>query len=406
MVLPLSGVKVVELTRDIAGPFCGMALADIGAEVFKVENPQTDSYRDGGSLWKGAKFVAYNRNKKSIAVDLSSDEGKLILSRLLETVDVFLENLPPSIVDKMGFSYPRVFKINPKIIYCSIKSYLQGPYGERDVEDTLLESQAGYPQWTGKEEPEQPLTISSPPLKLGVPIASLGAGEFAATAIVGALLVRNKTNLAEHIEVGIFETAVNLLAPSVYSLGKEKKKQSAINYKLKDGEWLQGSPEHIGSIARFDRWKVFCDIFQVSKDDYEATNTEEKRNVIGNQALKKIISKYVSQFTLEEVRKMIVDNNIIAGAVVTMKEVLRNDHLKQKLIPLIVSAEAGMTDNPKTVYHMMLPIGSEDYNPKTTEKWSPAPKLGQNTIETMRKLGYTEDQIKDLLEHQFIYSQP
>ena len=395
MVLPLSEIRVVEITRGIAGPYCGMALADMGAEVLKVERPKTEPYRND-QFWKAAKFVAYNRNKKSIAVNLESEDGRMLMARLLKTADVFIENLPPGVIDGMGFSYKSASKLNQKIVYCSIKCYLPGPYGNRDVEDTILESQAGFPQCIGEEEPAQPLTIKSPPLKLGVPIASLGAGEYAALATVGALLKRMKTGQGEHIIVGAFEAAFNLLAPSTYSLNKEKRKHSAINYRLKDGEWLQGSYQHIGSSRRFDRWKVFCNIFGVGKEDYEATSTVEKRDAMGSQAMRKIISKYVSQFTLEEARKMIVDNNIIAGVVVTMREVLDNDQLKTKLIPLVVAPEVGMTPQPTTVSHMMLPMRSKDYNPKATGNWTPAPKLGQHTAKILRDLGYTENQIKDL----------
>ena len=159
MVLPLSGMKVVELTRGISGPACGLALADMGAEVIKVEKPGRDPYRDDGPLWKAAMFVAYNRNKKSITLDLQTDEGKKILSDMLKTADVFLENLPPGMVDDMGFSYKEVSQLNPKLVYCSIKSYLPGPYGERDVDQTIVETQAGYPAFMGAEDTEGTLSV-------------------------------------------------------------------------------------------------------------------------------------------------------------------------------------------------------------------------------------------------------
>lgn len=397
MVLPLSGIKVVELTRDISGPYCGMALADMGAEVTKVESPKAVS-RDGGPLWKAAKFVAYNRNKKSVAVDLESDEGRMVTAKLIKTSDVFLENLAPGAADRLGFSYKRVSKLNPKIIYCSIKYYLPGPYGDRDVDDAIVETEAGFQQQMGNEEPAEPLNVESPPLKLGVPISALGAGEFAALAIAGALLSRMKTGTGEYINVGHFETAYCLLSSSDYSLRKEKRKHTAVNYKLKDGEWIQGS--YIANTD--DRWKAFCDAFGVGKEEYEASDTAEKRRAAAQQ-VKNIIRKYVSQFTLEEARKKVVDNNIIAGAVVTMKEVLDNDQLKSKLIPLAVVPEVGMTDSPKTIAHLMLPIRSKDYNPEATGNWTPAPKLGQDTVETLRKLGYTEEHIKDLSKREIIW---
>lgn len=402
MVLPLSGIKVVELTRDISGPICGMALADLGAEVIKVERPKTDPYRDGGPLWKAAEFVAYNRNKKSITIDLENDDGRMIMSRLLKTADVFLENLPPGVVDKMGFSYERVSKTNPKIVYCSIKSYLPGPYGDRDVEDTIVETQAGYPAHMGEQETVGTLTYSSPPLKLGVPIAAMEAGQLANIWIVGTLLTRMKTSIGDYIKVGEFETCFNTLGAGEMAVWKEWGKQTAINYKTKDGGWVHG--RYI--FRTDDRWKAFCDAFGVSKEDYEATNTEEKREALGGQegsGMKSIIAKYISQYTLEEARKKIIDNGIIAGAAVTMKEVLENDQLKPKLIPLTVDSTVGMTPKPTAVMNMMLPIRSKDYNPQATGHWTPAPKLGQDTIKVLSGLGYTEDQINDLRKRNIIW---
>lgn len=398
MVLPLSGVRVVELTRNVSGPICGMALADMGAEVIKVERSKADPYRDGGPLWKTAMFVVYNRNKKSVAVDLGTDDGRMIMSKLLKTADVLLENLPPGVVDGMGFSYERVSKSNPKIVYCSIKSYLLGPYGDRDVEDTIVETQAGYPALMGEEGTTGTLTYSQPPLKLGVPIAAVHAGQEADIWIVGTLLTRNKTGKGDYIQIGEFESGVNTLAPCEMATWKEWGKQTSISYKTKDGEWIHG--RYIANTD--DRWKAFCDAFGVSKEEFEATMTAELRGDPTSEKVKTVIAKYVSQYTLEEARKKIIDNGIIAGAAVTMKDVLENEQLKPKLIPLTVDATVGMTPKPTAVMHLMLPIRSKDYNPQATGHWTPAPKLGQDTTEILSQLGYTESQIDDLRKRQVV----
>ena len=375
-----------------------MALADMGAEVIKVEKPNADPYRDGGPLWKAAMFVAYNRNKMSMTIDLSNDDGKLIMAKLLKTADVFLENLPPGLVDSMGFSYERVSKLNPKIVYCSIKSYLPGPYGNRDVEDTIVETQAAYPAFMGEEGTEGTLTYSQPPLKLGVPIAAMHAAQEADIWIVGTLLSRKKTGMGDYIQIGEFESCVNTLAPCEMSTWKEWGKQTAINYKTKDNEWVHG--RYIANTD--DRWKAFCDAFGVSKEEFAETMTAEQRGGPTSDKVKSIISKYMSQYTLDEARKKIIENGIIAGAAVTMKDVLENDQLKPKLIPLTVDSTVGMTPTPVSVMNMMLPIRSKDYNPQATEHWTPAPKLGQNTMKVLSELGYTEDQINNLRKQNII----
>ena len=401
MVLPLSGMKVVELTRGISGPACGLALADMGAEVIKVEKPGRDPYRDDGPLWKAAMFVAYNRNKKSITLDLQTDEGKKILSDMLKTADVFLENLPPGMVDDMGFSYKEVSQLNPKLVYCSIKSYLPGPYGERDVDQTIVETQAGYPAFMGAEDTEGTLSVDSPPLKLGIPLAAMHAAEFADIWIVGSLLSRMKTGEGQYIRVGEFECSVNTLAPAEMATWKEWGKMTAINYKTKDDQWVHG--RYVANTD--DRWKAFCDAFEVSEEDYKRTETGKQRAALGGGwggEMKKIITNAFANFTLEEARKKIIDNNIIAGAVVTMKQVLENDQLKPKLIPLTVDPEVALTPEAKTVMNMMLPIRSKDYHPDATRHWTPAPRLGQHTDELLQELGYPKDKIKDLADRNIV----
>ena len=401
MTLPLSGIKVIELTRGISGPVCGMALADMGAQVLKVEKPKNDPSRDSGPLWRAALFVAYNRNKKSIAVDLDNDDGRTIFTKLIESADILIENLPPGVVDTMGFSYEKVSEINPKIVYCSIKSYLPGPYGDMDVEGVIVETQAGYPAYMGEAETVGALTYDQPPLKLGVPMAAMHAGEQADIWIVGALLARMSTGKGEYIQIGEYECCSNTLCPAEMSTWKEWGKMTAINYKTKDGGWIHG--RYIANTD--DRWKAFCDAFGVSEEDFKATETKEQRGALGGPfgaGMKKIIAKYVKNFTLEEAREKIIENGIISGTVVTIKEVLENDQLKPKLIPLVVEPEVGMTQKPTTVAHMMLPIRSEEYNPESTGHWTSAPKLGQDTVEILGELGYTKDQIQDLTAREII----
>src|SRR5690349_2355945 len=200
----LAGTRVVELTQIMAGPFCGMLLADLGAEVIKIENPRggEDSRRMAPPYYNGesAAFLAVNRNKYGIALDIRTPEGKDILWRLLATADVLVENFRPGTMTRLGFGYEQVHAKYPRLVYCSISGFGQtGPYAERGGFDLVAQSMSGVVSVTGS--PEEPA-------KVGVPISDLNAGLFASHAILAALLARVRTGEGQYIDTSLFEAAL------------------------------------------------------------------------------------------------------------------------------------------------------------------------------------------------------
>jgi crotonobetainyl-CoA:carnitine CoA-transferase CaiB-like acyl-CoA transferase len=182
---PLRGVRVLDLTRVLAGPYCSMTLSDLGAEVIKVEIPgQGDDTRSyppyvGG---QSSYFMAVNRGKKSVTLDLKAKEGREALQRLAEKSDVFLENFRPGVTERLGVDYKTLSKLNPRLIYCSISSFGQtGPYADRPGYDLIIQGMGGLMGMTG--EPD------APPVRVGMAITDLGAGMWATIAILagGAL---------------------------------------------------------------------------------------------------------------------------------------------------------------------------------------------------------------------------
>src|SRR5919199_6229550 len=206
MTYPLEGIRVLELANYMAGPYCGMLLADMGAEVIKVENPQGGDFsRLTAPLVAGesAGFMAMNRNKQSVALDLKAPRGHAIFLDLVRTADVLIENFRPGTMDDLGIAYPVLAEINPRLIYSSASGFGQtGPYRHRAALDLIVQGMSGLMSITG--EPGRP------PVKVGVPIADLTAALFGANAILAALYVRDRTGEGQRIDVSLLESALAL----------------------------------------------------------------------------------------------------------------------------------------------------------------------------------------------------
>lgn len=207
MTTPLDGIRVVDLTRVLSGPFCTMLLGDMGAEVIKVEPENGDPVREQGTIREGLSwyFASFNRNKKSIALDLYSEEGKEILARLIATADVLVENFRPGVLAKMGFGPERLEEINPRLVTCSVNGYgSAGPYVDRPAFDFIAQAMSGFMSVNGAADQE--------PMRSGQPITDLVAGLYAAFGILSALRSRDLTGRGQRVESAMVNGAVSLMA--------------------------------------------------------------------------------------------------------------------------------------------------------------------------------------------------
>ena len=202
MNLPLEGVRVVEFAHMVMGPSCGLVLADLGAEVIKVEPLQGDNTRRLEGAGSGF-FPVFNRNKKSLAVDLQQAEGRELVLKLLGTADVLTENFRPGALDKLGFGFDDLNGRNPRLIYCSLKGFLKGPYDHRPALDEVTQMMGGLAYMTGL--PERPL-------RAGASVVDILGGTFAAVAILAALRERESTGRGKRVTSALFETTAYLVA--------------------------------------------------------------------------------------------------------------------------------------------------------------------------------------------------
>jgi crotonobetainyl-CoA:carnitine CoA-transferase CaiB-like acyl-CoA transferase len=208
MTLPLSGIKVVDLTRILSGPFCTMLLGDMGADVVKLEPPgEGDPIRSQGKIVNGLStyFAAFNRNKRSLCADLRTAHGRAILTALLEKADVLVENFRPGVLDAMGLTTERLAQINPRLIVASINGYgSTGPYAQRPAFDFIAQAMSGFMSLNGNE--------TDAPSRSGIPISDLVAGLYAAFGVVNALRAREITGQGQRVEAAMVDSVMSLFA--------------------------------------------------------------------------------------------------------------------------------------------------------------------------------------------------
>lgn len=201
--LPLEGIRVVEFSHMVMGPSCGLVLADLGAEVIKVEPAgKGDPTRHLTSSGAGF-FAAFNRNKKSVTIDLAAPEGIATAKRLAATADVFLENFRPGALEAKGLGYAALSAENPRLVYCSLKGFLTGPYEHRTALDEVVQMMSGLAYMTGPV---------GKPLRAGAPVNDMMGGMFGAIAILAALRDRDRTGRGQHLQSGLFENAAWLVS--------------------------------------------------------------------------------------------------------------------------------------------------------------------------------------------------
>ncbi|OLT05981.1 hypothetical protein BJF90_18930 [Pseudonocardia sp. CNS-004] len=198
----LAGMTVLDLTQVMAGPFCTMILADLGADVVKVENPESGDQTRSSMTHPGA-FRALNRNKRSVTLDLKSDEGRATFHELARSADAVVENWRPGVAAKLGVDYETLRALNPGLIYASVSGFGQtGPYADRPGYDLIAQAMAGVMSVTGEQ--------GDRPVKSGIPIADLGAGLFTAVGVLAAWASRQRTGQGQYVETSLFEAAVAL----------------------------------------------------------------------------------------------------------------------------------------------------------------------------------------------------
>jgi formyl-CoA transferase len=254
----LSGLKVLDCTHVIAGAYCSLILADLGADVVKIEPPTGESTR-GMGVDRGAfrAFDFVNRNKRAIALDLRSEAGAGVVRRLAETADVFVENYRPGVLDRMGLGYEQLAKINPRLVYCSISGFgLDGPYRNRGGFDLIAQAMSGLMSFVGEVGSDRPCSTA-------VPISDLNAGAFGAIGVLAALQSRHATGRGQHVESSLFEAAMasTIWESGMYLTTGALPQRNGTRHRLAAPyEALKTADGHLVVGVNSNRlWKRFCE---------------------------------------------------------------------------------------------------------------------------------------------------
>jgi crotonobetainyl-CoA:carnitine CoA-transferase CaiB-like acyl-CoA transferase len=345
--LPLEGLRVLDLSRVLAGPYATMVLADLGADVIKVEHPERgDDTRQWGPPFAGgesAYFLSVNRNKRSTGVDLKELEDLEKVKRLAAGADVLIENMKRGALEKLGLGYEALREANPGLVYCSITGFGPGKDEERPGYDFLVQARAGIMGITGFPEPD------GQPTKVGVAIADIVCGLHAATAILAALHEREQTGEGARIEVPLFESTLSWLAnrgQEYLVSGDDKGRMGNAHPTIVPYQTFDASDKQIavavGNDAQFGRLCSAIGRSELAGDERYATNPARVAN---REELVDVLQKEFSKRAADEWVEMIREAGVPIGPVNTLADVFSDEHvLSSGILQTVEHPAAGVLE--------------------------------------------------------------
>jgi formyl-CoA transferase len=400
---PLDGLRVVDLTRALAGPFCTMMLGDLGADVLKIERPgRGDDSRGWGPPFIGepygpyrgesAYFLSTNRNKRSLTVNLKTEEGQAIIRSMVEKSDVLVENFRTGTLDRMGLGYEALQEVNPRLVYCSISGYGRtGPYAERPGYDFIIQAEGGMMGVTGPEE--------GPPFRVGIPIVDINTGMFAATAILAALRARDLTGEGQLVDVSLLDSQAALLTnvASNYLVGnQEHRRLGNAHPNITPYEAFPARDRWFALAANNERqWATLCEVIgqpELKDDPRFADNTARLDH---RAALRKILDQAFQTRNADEWLAKLKKAGLPCAPINTIPDVF--EHPQAEARQMVLEAEhasAGTVRFPGFPYKLS--------GTPAAVRWPP-PALGQHTEEILEELlDYSPDDIQGLRDRKIV----
>ncbi|HEV8307443.1 MAG TPA: CaiB/BaiF CoA-transferase family protein [Methylomirabilota bacterium] len=386
---PLEGIRVIDLSRVLAGPYATMLLADMGAEVIKVEEPGKGDDTRAWPPFVGGEatyFMSVNRGKKSLTLDLKSEAGKEILRRLLEGADALLENFRPGTLERLGFGYPAVQAFNPRLVYCSISGFGEsGSEAGRPGYDLIVQGESGIMDLTGFPD--------GPPVKVGNSIADLAAGTMAAHGIVLALFARERTGVGQKVEVAMLDVMAALLTyqgQAYFATGKSPRRRGNQHPSIVPYEVFRAADGYLTvGVANNSLWGRFCQALGQSELAHDPRFDSEAKRVEHRDALIPVLERVFAAAPVEDWLDRLGRAGVPAGKIKTVGEVLESEHLQAR------GAIVSLTHPTAGPLRMVGPAIRLHGTPG--EASSAAPCLGEHTDEILEKvLGYPADGIARL----------
>jgi len=394
---PLHNIRILDITRALAGPYCTMMLGDLGADVIKVERPVSgDESRGWGPPFVGkpygpypgesAYFIAANRNKRSLTVNIQSAEGQEIIRQLAGISDVLVENYRTGDLDKLGLGYSDLHRLHPKLIYCSISGYGRtGPYAERPGYDAIIQAEGGMMSITGP--------VDGPPSRVGIPIIDITSGMFAATAILAALHARDLTGEGQQVDISLFDSHIALLAnaASNYLVGGEPPRRLGNAhpniapyeaFSARDGWFILGA-------ANERQWELLCDMLGRPDLKTDSRFVSNGVRVANREALVDELNKIFSQRDAAEWLEKLMQAGLPCGPINSLPQVFAHPQAQAREMTL-------ESDHP-TAGAVRMTGFPYKLSKTPAEVHAPPPLLGEHTEEVLTSLlDYSPEDVASL----------